>query len=155
MGKKLEANILKFILFNIFSTFVLYYGIDKVLMEARGLSTTDIVFLEIFCAVLILFLEVPSGAISDKWSRKYVLALNVAFFMLTTFFWVIAQDINLFILGATTGAIHMALRSGTDTSFLYDTLYELGRTDECMQQYSSPPCNNNFRQSVTEFFATP
>jgi hypothetical protein len=56
-----------------------------------------------------------------------VLALNIAFFMINTFCWVIAHDLSLFLVGATAAAAHMALKSGTDTSFLYDTLAELGR----------------------------
>lgn len=135
MKNQLEANIKKFIIFNALSSFVLYYGIDKVFMQSRGLSTTNMVTVEIVFAVLVILLEVPSGAISDRWSRKYVLALNVFFFMLNTLLWVLAQDLNLFILGSTAAAIHMALRSGTDTSFLYDTLSQLNRSEEYEKIY--------------------
>jgi predicted MFS family arabinose efflux permease len=96
-------------------------------MAARGLSISDIVLVEIAYAVLAILLEVPSGAISDRWSRKYVLTLNMVFFMGNTLLWVLAQDIRLFLLGSVAASIHMALRSGTDTSFLYDTLKQLDK----------------------------
>lgn len=135
MEKALQANIWKFLLFNVVSSFVLYYGIDKVFMASRGLSVTEIVLVEIVYALFVVLLEVPSGAISDRWSRKYVLALNMVFFMLNTFFWAIAQEVNLFLLGALAASIHMALRSGTDTSFLYDTLKQLKRENTYEKVY--------------------
>lgn len=129
MEHRLKANIWKFYLFNIFSSFVLYYAIDKILMESRGLSVTDMVLVEISYTVARLVLEVPSGALADRWSRKYVLALNMVFFMVNTFLWVIAHNISLFILGSLAASVHMAFRSGTDTSFLYDTLKQLNKSD--------------------------
>lgn len=131
----IKANIWKFYLFNIFSSFVLYYALDKVFMEARGLSVTEIVLVEIVYSAFVLFLEVPSGALSDRWSRKYVLALNAVFFMLNTFLWVIAHDVSLFLLGSMAASIHMAFRSGTDTSFLYDTLKQLNREGDYEKVY--------------------
>lgn len=124
---QLNKNLRRFIVFNVLAHFVLYYEIDKAFMQLRGLSVTQMVWVEIIYAVLVLLLEVPLGALSDRWSRKYVLALNVFFFMLNTFFWVRAKDVSFFIVGVAFGAIHRALVSGTDTSFLYDTLKEAGQ----------------------------
>jgi len=137
MEHRLKANLWKFYLFNIFSSFVLYYGIDKVFMAARGLSVTDIVLVEIVYAVFVVFLEVPSGALADRWSRKYVLALNVVFFMFNTFLWAIAHTLNVFLLGAFAASIHSALRSGTDTSFLYDTLKQLNKETTYEKTYGN------------------
>jgi len=106
-------------------------------MAARGLSVTDIVLVEIIFAVFVIFLEVPSGALSDRWSRKYVLALNVVFFMLNTFLWAIAHNVSVFILGALAASIHMALRPGTDTSFLYDTLKQLNKENDYEKTYGN------------------
>jgi MFS family permease len=120
----LQHDIRKFILFNILMSFVLYYAIDKAFMQLRGLTVSQIVLVEIIYSVLLILLEVPLGALSDRWSRKYVLALNAFFFMLNTYWWVIAKDVNLFLLGALAAAVHSALLSGTDTSYLYDLLKE-------------------------------
>ena len=129
MERKLRANIWKFYLFNIFSSFVLYYAIDKILMSSRGLSVTDMVLVEISYTVARLLLEVPSGALADRWSRKYVLALNMVFFMGNTFLWAIAPNLSLFIVGSLLASVHSALQSGTDTSFLYDTLKQMNKSD--------------------------
>src|SRR3990170_8631716 len=129
MEQRLKANIRKFYLFNILSSFVLYYAIDKILMASRGLSVTDMVLVEISYTVARLLLEVPSGALADRWNRKYVLALNMVFFMGTTFLWAIAPNLSVFVLGSLIASIYSALKSGTDTSFLYDTLKQLDRSD--------------------------
>src|SRR3989338_947221 len=114
MEQRLKANIRKFYLFNILSSFVLYYAIDKILMASRALSVTDMVLVEISYAVVRLLLEVPSGALADRWSRKYVLALNMVFFMGTTFLWAVAPNLSLFIVGSLLASVHSALASGTD-----------------------------------------
>lgn len=98
---------------------------------------TDIVLVEIVYAAFVIFLEVPSGALSDRWSRKYVLVFNVVFFMLNTFLWAIADNLNVFILGTLAASIHMALRSGTDTSFLYDTLQQLNKENDYERTYGN------------------
>ncbi|MBI2850880.1 MAG: MFS transporter [Chloroflexi bacterium] len=129
MEQRLKANIRKFYLFNILSSFVLYYAIDKILMKSRGLSVTDMVLVEISYTISRLLLEVPSGALADRWSRKYVLALNMVFFMGTTALWAIAPNLRVFILGNLIAGAHSAFGSGTDTSFLYDTLKQIGKDE--------------------------
>jgi MFS family permease len=94
-------------------------------------------------------MELPSGALSDRWSRKYVLALNMVFFMANTFLWVIAQDIRLFLLGSLAASVHMALRSGTNTSFLYDTLSQLHESDT----YIKTQGNVIFWENILEIIA--
>ena len=118
-------------------------------MESRGLSISDIVLVEIVYAVLAILLEVPSGAISDRWSRKYVLALNMVFFMLNTLLWVLAQNIRLFLLGSVAASVHMALRSGTDTSFLYDTLKQINNE----QSFSKVLGNTIFWENICAIVA--
>ena len=145
----LQLNIWKFYLFKVFEGFVLYYSIDKILMESRGLSVTDMVQVEIVFAVFLLIFEIPSSAISDRWSRKYVLAINVVFFMLNTFLWAIAQDISLFMIGAFAASISSALKSGTDTSFLYDTLLELSKEET----YEKTLGNAIFYESIAAIVA--
>lgn len=137
MASKLEANIWKFYVIAGLSGFVLYYVLDKVFMNLRGLSVTEIILVEIVFSVTVLLFEVPSGALADRWSRKNVLVLNEVFFILNTLIWVLSHSLTFFILGAIAGAIHMALVSGTFTSMVYDTLRQLGREHEYEKIYGS------------------
>lgn len=126
---ELKSNLWKFNLYAIIAGFVLYYSFDKILMQMRGLSVTEIVLVEIVFALTAIIFEVPSGVLSDKWERRKVLALNSFFFMLNTFFWVIGQNVYFFLLGGMFAGIHVALISGTFTSLVYDTLKQLGNEE--------------------------
>jgi len=123
---KLAGNLNKYLLYKVLSGFVFFYVIDKIFMEARGLSVTEIVWVEIAYAATVIVLEVPSGALADRWSRKYVLAGHLLFFMGNAVLWALAHDFRMFVAGVMLGAVHSALRSGTDLSLFYDTLKELG-----------------------------
>lgn len=123
----LESNLWKFNLIAIFEGFVLYYAFDKILMQVRGLSVTQIVMVEIAFTVTAILLEVPSGVLADRWERRKVLALNIVFFMLNTLFWAIGQSVYMFLMGGIFAGVHVALASGTFTSLVYDTLKQIGK----------------------------
>ena len=125
-----QKNIKKLYFIAACTGIVFYYAIDKVFMQARGLSLTEMVIIEIIYGAIVVLTEVPSGALSDRWSRKYVLALNSLFFALNTIIWAISHSFWLFVLGVVFGALHSAFQSGTNTSLLYDSLREMGRESQ-------------------------
>lgn len=134
-GSSLRGNIWKLYAISAIGGASLYYALDKVFMEMRGLTVSEIVAVEVVYAITVLVLEVPTGALADRWSRKYVLALNVVFFMLNTLIWIFSHDFSLFALGVLMGAIHSTLASGTFNSLLYDSLKELkeeGRAEKVL-----------------------
>lgn len=109
---------------------VFYYALDKIFMQMRGLSLVEMVIVEIIFGLVIVLTEVPSGALSDRWSRKKMLALNSLFFALNTVIWAVSHSFILFVIGVIFGALHTTFRSGTDTSMLFDSLKELNKTDQ-------------------------
>ncbi len=125
----LEANLWKFKLIAVLSGFVLYYSFDKILMQARGLSVTQIVMVETAFSLTAIVFEVPSGVLADKWERRKVLALNSLFFSLNTLLWAIGHSFFMFLAGGIFAGIHVALLSGTFTSLVYDTLKQTGKEE--------------------------
>ncbi|HZD60433.1 MAG TPA: MFS transporter [Anaerolineae bacterium] len=125
----LESNLWKFNLIAVLEGFVLYYAFDKILMQVRDLSITQIVMVEIAFTITAISLEVPSGALADKWERRKVLALNSVFFMLNTLFWAIGHNFYIFLIGGIFAGVHVALLSGTFTSLVYDTLKQIGNEE--------------------------
>ena len=74
--------------------------------------------------------EVPSGYFSDKVGRKLTLVLSAmgllvsyGCFLSASGFWMLAA-------GQFFLAMGIAMMSGTDTAFLYDSLNDLGRSDD-------------------------
>lgn len=125
-----QKNIKKLYFIAACTGIVFYYALDKVFMQARGLSLTEMVVIEIIYSAIVVLTEVPSGALSDRWSRKYVLALNSLFFALNTIVWAVSHSFWLFVLGVVFGALHSTFQSGTNTSLLYDSLREMGRESQ-------------------------
>lgn len=128
--EKAQKNINKLYIIAACTGIVFYYAFDKVFMQARGLSLTDLVIIEIIYGVVVVLTEVPSGALSDRWSRKYVLALSSLFFALNTIVWALGHSFWMFAFGVVFGALNSTFRSGTNTSILYDSLKEVGHESQ-------------------------
>lgn len=97
---------------------------------SKHLPLGQVLLLEsLYYASFVLF-EVPSGYISDRFGRKRTLMLSSSILCLSyaLFFWTHAPAS--FAIAQVLLALGLAMASGTDTSFLYDTLHELGREDE-------------------------
>ena len=112
----------------------LYAAFDKLFMQERGLSLQEIVALEIIIATVVILTEVPSGAISDRWSRKYVLTLSSIFMACNILLWAGGHSFWSFATGAVFGALAITFKSGTNTSLLYDSLRESGKESSYARQ---------------------
>lgn len=121
----IKNNIKKFYVMSVFSGFVLFYAIDKILMESRGLSLTDMVIIEVTYVIGLLLLEVPSGALADRWSRKYMISLNYIFFIAHAIIFAVAPNFSVFLLGTFIASLHSVFISGTFNSIVYDSLKQI------------------------------
>ncbi len=77
--------------------------------------------------------EVPTGIISDKMGRRRTLIASSLGFLGAFLLFALAGsfgDTSLLIFGGVIWGISMALCSGTDEAFMYETMQELGRPDE-------------------------
>ncbi len=79
----------------------------------------------------VVLLEVPSGYFSDRISRVATLRISNAAMALAYLLFVLGGDrFAVFVAAEMTLALGYAFRSGTDTSFHFDTLSALGRADD-------------------------
>lgn len=103
---------------------ILYYQAEI------GLSFKDFMIIEaIFCATIIM-MEIPSGWLSDLWSRKNTLAAGL-FFTTAGFSWLlIADSFWDAAFGEVLTGIGVSLISGTNSAMLYDSLLQDGRQDD-------------------------
>ncbi len=120
--KKLRANLRKYYLFTFFSAFIFAYVIERIFQESRGLSVTQMVFLDIIFFVIVLVLEVPSGAIADRWSRKKILMFGAFFAFFEFLVPIFAYDFWVFAIASITAALGVVLKSGTANALIYDSL---------------------------------
>src|SRR5262245_27004899 len=100
------------------------------LRDQRGLSMTEITFLEVPLFLLIVFAEVPTGAIADRYGRRISLMLSSAILALSMYVYGVAESYALILVSNLTWGLAFTFRSGADTALLYDSLAALGREDD-------------------------
>ena len=88
-----EANIRKSYIFRFLMEFQLWWPIWVIyLQKQRGLSLTQITLLDAPFFLLMVLAEVPTGAIADRFGRRWSLMLGSAFFALAIFIFAIADS---------------------------------------------------------------
>lgn len=103
---------------------ILYYQAEL------GLSFKDFMIIEaMFCATIIL-MEVPSGWLSDLWSRKRTLAAGLAFTSMGFAQLLFADGFWDAALSEVFTGIGISLISGTNSAMLYDSLLQDKRQDD-------------------------
>jgi MFS family permease len=100
------------------------------LRDARGFSLAQITVLEVPLFLLIVFAEVPTGAVADRFGRRLSLALASAVLALSTFVYGVASRYPVILVANLTWGLAFSLRSGADVALLYDSLKQLGREGE-------------------------
>ncbi|MEX0749726.1 MAG: MFS transporter [Dehalococcoidia bacterium] len=127
----LEANIGKSFLYRFLIQFQLWWPIWVIyLQKERDLSLTQITLLDTPFFLLIVFAEVPTGAIADRYGRRISLMLGSLMFAIAVFIFGVAENYLVILLSYTAWGLALTLQSGADTALLYDSLKSMGREEE-------------------------
>ncbi len=90
--------------------------------ESANLNFSNMLFLQGIFALSVVVFEIPSGAISDAFERKYVLAAGYLFLAVASLTYSIGNTFAMFGVSEVFFGIGLATISGSDSSLLYDTL---------------------------------
>jgi MFS family permease len=127
-------NIWKLYANRFFSNLIPAYVIERLFWEQRGMSIQMVVYTEIIFAITVVLLEVPTGILADKWSRKNMIVLEVflefCMFLILVFateFWHFAVAVFLAGIGRSAG-------SGSLNALLYDSLLLNGK-EQSFEKY--------------------
>ncbi|MGE0135765.1 MAG: MFS transporter [Dehalococcoidia bacterium] len=131
MRRSLEMNIRLFYLYRFLRDAQVWIPVWIVYLTVeQGFSLAEVTGADGLYFLATVLLEVPTGAVADRWGRSLsvglgcvVLALALVLFAFTTSFPVLLASFMLW-------AVSAALMSGADLALLYDTLQALGREDE-------------------------
>ncbi|RLF26723.1 MAG: hypothetical protein DRN14_06405 [Thermoplasmata archaeon] len=93
-----------------------------IIWKTAGLSFNEMLLLQGIFALFIVLTEVPSGAISDSFKRKYVLIAGNTVLSIATIIYYLGRNFLVFSIAESLFGIGVATISGSDTSLLYDTL---------------------------------
>lgn len=108
---------------------ILYFYLTQV----KGFSVIETTFLMGIQELALIFLELPTGVVADKISRKFSVTLGYIITSLPFIFLPFTSSFVAAIAIFVVKAVGKALVSGADSALLYDTLIDLKRTDEYKQ----------------------
>jgi MFS family permease len=95
-----------------------------------GLTFFEIMVLQSIFTIAIFLLEIPSGAIADKIGRKTAISLSALSVAIAAIFYSTIPAFFMFAIAEIIWGFGVALYSGTDEAFVFNTLKILGREKE-------------------------
>jgi len=95
-----------------------------------GLTFFEIMLLQSIFTIAIFLLEIPSGAIADKIGRKTAISLSALSVAVAAIFYSTIPAFFMFAIAEIIWGFGVALYSGTDEAFIFNTLKILGREKE-------------------------
>lgn len=129
-AQRMKRNIRIVYALAFFHTFMLIAPVLVPFFESKGLSLSEIFYLQAIFATIIVLLEAPSGYLADKMGRRAVLVIgSVAhgagylFLVFADGFWQLA--VFEIILG-----VAMSMMSGADLALLYDTERAISKVED-------------------------
>jgi MFS family permease len=102
----------------------LWVPIEKLFMTTIGFSSASIGVMAAVYAVVVPVLEVPSGVLADRWSRRGVLILASIAAILSVLIGGLSQSVAAYMVSAGFLGVFFALQSGTLESVVYDAVLE-------------------------------
>ena len=119
--------------FKLFDAFILIFPLYAVMFADAGLSPVQISICLIAWSAVNFVLQVPSGVIADRYSRRRILA--VAQLGRATGFavWLVYPHFWGFLVGLVLWGIKSAFTSGTFEALLYDELKARGKAEDYTQ----------------------
>lgn len=100
------------------------------IQRVSGMSLPQIYFMESICIILMIVLEIPSGALADIIGRKKTIFLGSLFLLADIACFSLANSPQMIWSANLIWVVGFSLISGAETSLLYDSLKLLGRESE-------------------------
>ena len=123
-----EANIWKLSLYTSLMDFQLWWPLWVVyLLEMRGFSLTQVSLLGGPFWLVMVLAEVSTGAVADRWGRKWSLLLGAVSFSWSIILFGLASNYALVLISYMGWAIALTFQSGASSALLFDSLKALGR----------------------------
>jgi MFS family permease len=103
---------------------VFWVPVEKLFMDEIGFDAASVGLMAAAYAAVVPILEVPSGILADRWSRRAVLMAANAALAISALIGGLSQDVPAYILSALVLGVCFALSSGTIDAIIYDIVLE-------------------------------
>ena len=102
----------------------LWIPVEKLFMSEIGFTPATIGIMAAAYAAMTPLLEIPSGVLADRWSRRGVLMLGNAGALASIVVGGLSTNVAAYIVAALLLGVYFAMQSGTLDSIVYDALLE-------------------------------
>ena len=113
-----------------FFDLIFIYAVEKLFFLDRGIDLAQIGVLLFIWSLMSLVLEVPSGILADRWSRRKMLILSGLLYSICYFIWIFSNSFSLFLLGFVFRTLGSTFSSGTLQAYLFDYLRLNNRSND-------------------------
>jgi predicted MFS family arabinose efflux permease len=103
----------------------LWVPVEKLFMNEIGFDAATVGLMAAAYAALVPIVEIPSGVIADRWSRRGVLMIAGLSLAVSTLVGGLSHNVPTYIAGAMVLGVYFAMYSGTMESVVYDTVLEV------------------------------
>lgn len=118
----IERNIKAYYIYSTFAELLILGPILVLFLLAKGLNFTEIMLLQSIAAVSVVIFEVPTGAIADKFGRKFSMGLGSLLWASSLLIYVVGTNFFIFAIAEIIFSLGATLKSGADTAIIYDSL---------------------------------
>ena len=116
---------------SLFGGVALWVPIEKLFLSQIGFTPQTVGIMAAAYAALVPVLEVPSGVLADRWSRRGVLVIGNAGAAASVLVGGLSTNVTTYVCAAMLLGVYFAMQSGTLDAVVYDTvLDETGSSDQ-------------------------
>jgi MFS family permease len=102
----------------------LWVPVEKLFMAELGFTPQAVGLMAAAYAGIVPMLEIPSGILADRWSRRGVLLVGNVGMLLSVLIGAVSVNVITYIAAALLLGVYFAMRSGTFEAIVYDTVLE-------------------------------
>jgi predicted MFS family arabinose efflux permease len=107
-----------------FQGFLLWVPVEKLFLSEIGFDPASVGVMAAAYAAVVPIIEVPSGILADRWSRRGVLIISSVALMLCSLIGGLSNNVATYIVSALVLGVYFAMYSGTMDAVVYDTVLE-------------------------------
>ncbi|MHA6625891.1 MFS transporter [Pseudonocardia sichuanensis] len=123
-GSRLRSRLLPLHIAVFLQGFAFWVPVEKLFMNEIGFTAASVGLMAAAYAAVVPLLEVPSGILADRWSRRGVLVVSSAALTVSALLGGLSHDVPTYVLSALVLGVFFAMSSGTLDSVVYDTVLE-------------------------------
>jgi MFS family permease len=114
---------------------ILWVPIEKLFMTQIGFDAASVGVMAAAYAAVVPLLEVPSGILADRWSRRWVMILGCVALVASSLLGGLSDNVMAYVVAAMVLGVYFAFGSGTVDSVVYDTVLEQTGSNELYETW--------------------